>query len=512
MGRNNILVVDDELVMCKLLGDILNDRGYTTSYTLSGQEGIKMFGEGNFDVVMVDLKMPDIEGIKVLEKIREVDSDSVVIVITGYPSFETVQSALRLGAYDYIIKPFNVEEISFTVKRAVAFRQLTLTNKKLMKDLAEQNIRLEEKVKERTAELSLIYAIGRDISSSLELGEVLETIVNKVCDTLDLEICSILLLDKDSGELLVSTARGLDKEIMIQTRVKMGEGISGWVAQHKEALLVEDIEKDPKFARRNQEKYYTHSFISIPLVVKDEVVGVINVNNKRSRQPFTEDDLRFIKGVAAEAAIAIENARLYTSLEDTYIRTVMALTSAIDAKDHYTKTHSEHVTEYAVAIAMEMGLPEARIEEIRQASQLHDLGKIGVHDYILTKPGKLTPEEWEEIRLHSLKSAEILRPLAFLGNVIGLIEQHHERYDGEGYPYGTKGEDIKLGSRIMAVADSFDAMVTDRPYRKAFSKEEAVEELKRCSGAQFDPKAVEAFLKVVDKLYLKVNSLQEHKL
>ncbi len=495
MVEGEILVVDDELVMCELLSDLLKDKGFNVEYVLSGQEGIDKVKERNFDVVITDLKMPDMSGIKVLEELKKYDQDMIIIVITGFPSFETVQSALRIGAYDYVSKPFNIDEISFTIIRAVAFRNLTRTNKRLMKELEEQNSKLEEKVKERTKELSLLYQIGQDISSSLKLDEVLSIIVDRISAVLDLDMCSILLVDKKSDELLIRVARGLDKDIIVQTRVKIGEPISGWVAQHKEAVWVEDIEKDSRFTRRNNEKYYTHSFISAPLIVKGEIIGVINVNNKRSKQPFIEEDFRFVKGIAVEAAIAVENARLYTSLEETYMGAVMALTSAIDAKDHYTCSHSEHVTEYAVAIAKEMGLSEEEAEEIRHACQLHDVGKIGVHDYILTKPGKLTIEEWEEMKQHSLKGAEILKPLIFLDGVIKLVAEHHERYDGKGYPFGIKAEEITLGARIMAVADSFDAMVTDRPYRKAFSKEEALAEVKKNSGSQFDPKVVEAFLR-----------------
>jgi HD-GYP domain-containing protein (c-di-GMP phosphodiesterase class II) len=145
---------------------------------------------------------------------------------------------------------------------------------------------------------------------------------------------------------------------------------------------------------------------------------------------------------------------------------------------------------------------ETEIKNLEQACQLHDIGKIGIEDYILTKPGKLTPEDWEKMKMHPAKSAEILRPLAFLSEVIKLVEQHHERYDGEGYPAKMKAEEIALGARILAVADSFDAMFTDRPYRKALTKEEAIAELKKGSGTQFDPRVVEVFLRIVDKLLL----------
>ncbi|MCK4809374.1 MAG: response regulator [Candidatus Omnitrophica bacterium] len=499
MTEGNILVIDDELVMCKLLKELLEDRNYLVEYSQLGKEGIEKFKQGNFHVVMTDLKMPDINGIEVLKEIKKFDEDSVIVVLTAYPSFETVQLTLRLGAYDYITKPFNIEDISFIIKRAVSFRNLILTNKELMMNLETQNLKLEEIVEKRTKVLSLLYKIGQDISSSLKLEEVLETIVDKICAILDLEICSILLIEEENNKLLIKAARGLDEEICAETEISLGESIPGWVVQHSEAVLVEDIESDPRFARKNKAKYYTRSFISVPLIFKQKVIGVINVNNKKSKGAFTRDDFDFIKGIANQAAIAVENARLYSSLEETYIGAVKALTLAIDAKDRYTKTHSEHVTEYAVAIGKEMGFTKDEIEELEQACQLHDLGKIGVHDYILTKPGSLTLEEWEEIKLHSLKSAEILRSLSFLSGVIELVEQHHERYDGKGYPYGIKGEDIKLGARIISVADSFDAMITDRPYRKAFSKDKAIEEIKTGSGTQFDSKVVEAFLKVLEE-------------
>lgn len=478
MEKGNILVIEDELILCNLLSDVLSDKGYKVRYAQSGVEGVSIAREDNFDVIITDLKIPDKNGIEVLREVKKINPDNAVIVVTAYPSFETVQAALRLGAYDYLTKPFNIDEIAFVVKRATDFRNLTLTNKRLMKELEQQNIKLEEKVRERSKELTLLYKIGRDVLSTLELEEVLRTIVDSISRTLDIEICSILLLDKETNQLVIKSACGLPQEIIAQTKLKPDEGISGWVIQHKEPLLVEDIEIDPRFATDSHEKYYTHSFISVPLMAKKEIIGVVNVNNKRTKEIFTKDDLRFVRGVANEATIAIENARLYSSLEDAYLKTVVALTSAIDAKDHYTMDHSEHVSNYAVAMAKELRLSPTEIEDIRRACQLHDLGKIGVHDQILTKPDKLTPDEWKEIKLHSLKSAEILKPLAFLAEVIILIEQHHERYDGAGYPYGLKGGQIKLGARIIAVADSFDAMITQRPYRQGLSIEAAIEEIK----------------------------------
>ncbi len=186
-------------------------------------------------------------------------------------------------------------------------------------------------------------------------------------------------------------------------------------------------------------------------------------------------------------------------LQDAYVHIITSLAQAIDAKDSYTANHSQRQADYAVEIAEEIGLSKHQIEVIRKAAHLHDLGKIAVDDAILSKPGKLTEEEWNKIKAHSVKGAKILEPLSFLKEVVELVRQHHERYDGTGYPNGDMKDSISLGARIVTVTDAYHAMTSDRPYRKAMSKEKAIEELKNCSGTQFDPKVVEAFLKVLRK-------------
>lgn len=194
-------------------------------------------------------------------------------------------------------------------------------------------------------------------------------------------------------------------------------------------------------------------------------------------------------------------SRLYEDLRTTYMRTIKVLAQAIDARDHYTHSHSEDVARIAIAIANYMKLPAKEIELLRQACELHDLGKIGIEDSILLKTSALTSLEWEQIRKHPTIGAQILEPLTFLNGVVDLIRQHHEHYDGTGYPEGRKGNDILLGARIIHVADAYEAMRSARSYRKIpLSKEEAVLEIRRNSGTQFDPKIVDAFLKIVDNL------------
>ncbi|MCJ7645392.1 GAF domain-containing protein [bacterium] len=366
--------------------------------------------------------------------------------------------------------------------------------------LIELRKELLRKVRQKTKAVSFLYKIERDFSNRWKTEDVLKLIVQRVSSIMNVKICSILLVNSETNKLTIECAKGLEQEIVRDTEVEVGDKISGWVVKHNKPVLVRNIEGDPRFAKRSQEKYYNKSLMSVPLTIRGKVIGVLNVNNKKTRRIFNGEDFRLLKQIAAQVAIVIENARLYKRLSDLYMRTITSLAAAIDARDHYTRSHSEMVAKYAVAIAEAMKLPPERIELIRQASHLHDIGKIGVHDFILLKPGKLTNEEWEEVKLHSVKGAEILEPLVvFLDGAIDMVRQHHERYDGRGYPGNYRNGEIDIGARIMAVADAFDAMLSGRPYKKAYSEERAIEELRGNSGTQFDPEIVETFLEVLNK-------------
>lgn len=498
MAEGNILVIEDELVMCDLLSDLLKDRGYDVNCAQSGEEGLKLLERTKPDVVISDLKMPGMDGITVLRTIKQRDPDSVVIIITAFGSLETAQEALRIGAYDYITKPFEINKIAFIVRRAVLARKLLIANKELMANLEKQNLELEKKIYERTKEVSLLFKIGQELTSTLELDEVLRGLVNKLGEVIKYDICAILLFDKTKvgQELYIKYSVGLDEECIKANHLKKGEKISGWVIENNESIISGDVNEDPRFKGRMREIFYKNSFISVPLASKNEVIGAINICNSTSKNSFKDDDLRFVQGIAAEAAIAIDNARLYERLQEVVKQTMKTLVTALDAKDHYTYSHSEDVANYAVAIAKQMGLSPEQIEIIREACELHDLGKIGVHDAILTKPDKLTEEEWKEMKQHSVTGAEILAPLEFMEDVGAIVRQIHERYDGEGYPDKLKGDQISLGARIITVADSFDTMISNRPYHKPKSVEEAMKELEANRGKQFDPNVVDAFLEV----------------
>ncbi len=223
------------------------------------------------------------------------------------------------------------------------------------------------------------------------------------------------------------------------------------------------------------------------------------IETLRETNSALEKQTTFLSGRIEESTKNL--SRLYENLRSTYMRTIKVLAQAIDARDHYTHSHSENVAKYAVAIAEQMGLSAKEVETIREACELHDLGKIGVDDRILGKVTSLDSLEWQQVRRHPVIAAQILEPLTFLSDVIELVGQHHEHYDGQGYPEGRSGEDIRLGARIINLADAYEAMRSVRPYRKTpLTKSEAIEEIQKNKGTQFDPRVVDAFLAVVDRL------------
>jgi len=254
-----------------------------------------------------------------------------------------------------------------------------------------------------------------------------------------------------------------------------------------------------RFLRENNEKYTSKSFVSVPLKVKNRVIGVLNINNKESKQKFDEKDLRLINILADQSARTIENAELYKHMQETYLGTIQTLARAIDAKDPYTRGHSDRVTRYAVKIAKEMNLSESAVRNIEYSALIHDIGKIGIQEAILTKKGKLTETEYEIVKMHPLIGESIITPVKFLNGIAPLILYHHERFNGKGYLEGLRGESIPLGARIISVADAFDAMTSNRPYRKALTKEEARKELEKESGERFDPQVIKAFLRVLER-------------
>ncbi len=290
-------------------------------------------------------------------------------------------------------------------------------------------------------------------------------------------------------------ASGEKGPVLKQVRLKPGEGIAGWVARRGGAIIIDDVKKDPRFASEIDRLtgYDTKNMMVVPVATKEKLWGVLQVLNK-CNGVFTDEDLEMAQALANQIAIAIENASIYQEMRLTFLGVTTALADALEKRDTYTGGHTRRVHEYSVSIASRLDLPEDDMDTLRLAAILHDIGKIGVSDVVLRKPGRLDEAEFYEMSRHPEAGVEIIEHLPQLQKVVPGVLYHHEHYNGKGYPQKKSGYEIPVIARIIAVADAFDAMTSDRPYRKALSVEAAIAELERCKNEQFDPVVVEAFI------------------
>ena len=278
--------------------------------------------------------------------------------------------------------------------------------------------------------------------------------------------------------------------------------IVDWLSGENRILTTDQLNIDPVFRslwsrdRKWIEDQKIELFIS--LVAREELLGFFVIGAKRSGQPFTRDDQRILVTVANQTAIAVKNARLFNELQDTFVQTVVTLANAIDIRDTYTSDHSQRIASLGIETAKIMGCDSDDVQRIYWGSLLHDIGKIGIPDSILLKPGPLDEDEWDTIKQHPDIGATLIQPIKQLANISPIIKHSHEWYDGRGYPDGLKEDEIPLGARIVAVVDAFSAMMDKRVYKDANTLDETIAELKKFAGRQFDPQVVAAFLQVLE--------------
>ena len=318
--------------------------------------------------------------------------------------------------------------------------------------------------------------------------------VEMIAEVMNARTASLMLVDEEKAELYIRAARGLREEVVCGTRVKIGDSIAGWVAKHGQPLLVTNIEEDPRFGRPNGHQYETKSLLSVPVKIDGRVIGVININNKVSCTPFTEDDRALLSSLSDRVALAWKRVSDHERTSDRTEETAKALAAIIEnARRSRLKLSSGGMAGRAVALGRKLGLKEEDVEALAYVASVHDVGMAQIDLSVLQEPGKLDDVAWAEVALHPLRSAEIVKPIEFQEQVTEIILAHHERMDGRGYPRGLKGDQIPLGARIIAVLDAYESMTVGRPYRHAMSHADAVRELRQCKGTQFDPRVVEAF-------------------
>jgi HD-GYP domain-containing protein (c-di-GMP phosphodiesterase class II) len=338
---------------------------------------------------------------------------------------------------------------------------------------------------EKYKEINLLYKIAENINAAVDVKETAHFIIGEAINFIKTTHASLMILDEETHELHVVASYGLRPDISEQN-LNINKIIQS-VLQEGKPQVVNDV-----VFKRNR-----LSFMCAPLKTRDKIIGVINISHE-NKIHYTAEDLKFFTTLASQGAMVIENARLYSQLHNTFLGTANVLAETIEKRDPYTGGHTKRVMDYALAIGKGLALSENEMTRLRLAAILHDIGKIGVRDKILLKQSQLDQEEIKNIKNHTILGEDILKSIDHLDDILPGVRHHHERYDGSGYPDGLAGENIDIAARIIAVADAYDAMTTDRPYRGALSHKRAVAEIQKGSGTQFDPKVVDVFLRTIN--------------
>ena len=491
-----ILVVDDERVIRDILADFLKEEGYAVTTVEDGMAALEELHRTSYNLVISDLKMPRMGGLELVQQITEESLPVLTVIMTGFGTVETAIEAMKRGAYDYILKPFKVEEVVHIVQRGLDRQRLQ-----------HENMRLKDALS--------IYRISEAIATSLSVDTVLDLVLDATLDAVDADVVSLLLEDPLREGRFTERMRKVSQRQTVDMHapmLKLDEVLP--VFRDDRPLLVHGSRanqflEQPAAALSKQ----LVSFCSIPLKLKGRIIGMLNVYSYTRGAKFSEGQRKMLYVLGSRAAVSIENARLYEnlvdankdlttaniSLEENFKQTIIGFAHALEESDRYTRGHSERVALYARLIAIGLRLSEPDIATVVKVGLMHDVGKIGVRNDKLNKPGKLTPEELAMFRSHPAKGKRILEPIPFMRDIVPGCYCHHEAWDGSGYPQGLMADHIPLIGRIVAVADAYDAMTSDRAYRKALPHEVACGELERCSGVQFDPEIVPVFLSQIEE-------------
>jgi response regulator RpfG family c-di-GMP phosphodiesterase len=481
---SKILLVDDNVDIIDALSDFLTLNGCNVLVASTGKEAMELLDKNEVEVVILDVRLPDTNGVSLLDSIKISNPTVAVVMVTGYYNPNYVVEAMKKGASDFLIKPFEFDKLMLVLIRALRERSLLIEKESIYQTLEDKkkiellNRELQKKIKE----LTTMYQISNQFNSLTIFNDVYEKMLNIVYDALEVRSCGYYIFDGKNNELILYKEKINNNGCTLENRVPVPVD------------FLENLRSQRKYISNNNELY-------LPINIKGECIGFIMVNSKENG--FKKDghpldsDIFFLKLIAEKASTQIENRMLYESLFENVFQTLTSLIAAINKRDSYTENHCHRVTDMSLILADKMDLPDYERDVIRFVGPVHDLGKIGIPDSILLKPGGLSDEEYYMMKSHSAYGEEILSRFDILSKEAKIIRSHHERYDGRGYPDELSKDEIPVCARVIAVCDTFDAMTSNRPYRSALEKEHALNEIERCRGSQFDPDIAGYFIEMV---------------
>jgi putative nucleotidyltransferase with HDIG domain len=474
----HVLVVDDEPALREICEEALGGAGYRVTLASDGQEALGKLCEQCFDLVISDLRMPSMNGQDLLSQIRLRNIDSDFLVIPGYGTTETAVDLMKNGAADYIAKPFDIKHLLLRVRSVMEQRRL-------------------RKEQEKLSAVVRMLNLSKRLGSQLNHLAVVEEFLSHLRENFTPDAICLLMPEMMEARPFRMQGRLLEGNELLRVFVTR---LCDKIMRHGRSYLLDQFTlRQSSFNTAFFPQGFPFSIMAVPLDLPHKRVGVIALVRDEKNSLYREQDLQLLGVFASHTASALQNSHLYSRLRTMNEDVIRSFAQAVEAKDFYTRGHSERVAEYACRLARALGVEGKEVERLHIAGMLHDIGKIGIPDYILNKPGALTGEEYEVMKRHSVMGRDILGPVEAMKDVTDLIYHHHERMDGLGYPDGLVGEQIPFLARIICLADSYEAMTSNRSYRQSLPMNKVLYTLERGAGTQWDRDLTMAWMSIVER-------------
>jgi putative nucleotidyltransferase with HDIG domain len=462
-----IVILDDEKYICNIVSEALASESYHVNAFSDPEKGLDFIKNNRVDLVLSDLIMGKHNGVEVLDQTLANHPDAIVILMTAHPTVETAISVLKKGAYDFMVKPFKLDLLKATIRRGLSHQQIK-----------RENVRLKEQVE--------FLKVTNNADVDYDGEEFMKLVVNSCKQEMSASAVAMIEVNPANNDL-IGWVYDADNDSDID-EVLNREHLDECIKSNSNQPIIYKVSVE------TDDKKLIKTLILQPVRARKKLYGLINILKYNQFGEITPGQLNVINLLGNSAANTMANQYLYHNLQDSYIQAITGLANAIEARDAYTAGHTDRVSKLAEYTAKQMGWAGRKIKNLRMGCSLHDIGKIGVPDSILNKPGVLSEDEKNLMSSHPQVGLKIIEGIELFKPAIPYIKAHHERFDGKGYPDGLKGEDIPIEGRLLSVCDTFDAILSDRPYRKGKSLEFAVEELIGNSGHQFDPQIVNNFI------------------
>lgn len=478
-----VLLAETDAAARTAMAEWLIAQGYEVLAARDGLHALTLYQQNDLDVVLLDRDLPGHSAFDICREIQEhQEHASLPIILTGMVDGEDEYvEAFQAGAQDYLKKPLRCEELCARVEHA-------LSSSQLRRELAQRNLALsselsagQDELQQMNRKLKLqllnqraLFDVSQQLNSSIDADEQINILLLTVMGQLGVDMATIFTADGDSDYIGLHSAKGVDPSGITSVALHEEEAFLRYLQANPTATMLRDLPLGVNTGTHLKRLLQLGFVAGCPIHIGPRLAGVLVLGPKMNGRPMGEHDFVLLASIAVSAGIAMEKADLFRKLQESYVTTIQSLMSAMEAKDTYTRGHTARVSRYALAIAEAMGFNKEAMEDVRFGATLHDIGKIGIHEEILNKPGQLSEAERALMNEHPSTGDRILRKINFLKNARKMVRHHHERWDGQGYPDGLHSEEISIGARIVAVADAFDAMTSQRTYSSGMGLEDAI--------------------------------------